>query len=108
MTLATLVVKLEASTSQFKREMESSARHIEQIGKRIQRAGMEISTAISLPILLVGLAAFAAALDEARRHVGPLAAAFDLLKARVHELFLALGRELLPTFMQLIDSKGGF
>lgn len=104
MTLATLVVKLEASTSQFKREMEGSARHIEAIGKRIQRAGMEISTAISLPIIAAGLAAFKLALDESHRSFGPLFMAYQSLKGAIYSVVLAIGQQLTPVFLQIIQA----
>ena len=107
MTIASLVVRLSAETAQFHADMEAVARRVEMTGRRITRAGMEISKAISLPIIGVGLGAFAAALEDSHRHFGPLFVAFETLKAKVHDLFLAIGQELLPTFLQLIAGKDG-
>lgn len=108
MTIASLVVKLAAETAEFHREMENVARRVESTGRRITRAGMEISKAISLPILAVGLAAFAAALDDSKRHFGPLFVAFETLKQKVIDLFTAIGKQLTPVFLQLIAGKERF
>jgi len=104
-TIASLVVRLSAETAEFHQEMENVARRVEQTGRRITRAGLEISKAISLPIIAVALGAFAAALEESHRHFGPLFVAFETLKGKVHDLFLAIGKELTPVFLDLIAGK---
>lgn len=103
MTLASLVVKLSANAAEFHREMENVARRVERTGRMIARAGHEISLAISLPLLAAGFAAFHALLQESARHFGPLSSAFNQLKADVHGAWLALGQELQPVFLQIIN-----
>src|SRR6266511_3940816 len=102
MTVASLYVRLSADVVQFHRNMEQAANITEKVGRRIARVGREISQAISLPILAAGFAAFHTLLAESARHFGPLFQAFDALKASVRALFLALGTELQPTFLQII------
>src|SRR5690242_5118008 len=102
-TLASLVVKLSLQSASFQRDLETVSRKIERAGKQIRRAGREMTEAISLPLLLAGMAAFKVALDDSHRSFGPLFEAFEGLKAAVHDLFLALGRELTPVFLAIIQ-----
>src|SRR3989442_626987 len=103
MVVASLLVRLAANTAEFRDQMEKAASNMERIGRRISRTGREISQAISLPLLAAGFAVFHTMLAESARHFGPLFQAFDQLKAAVRGLFLALGRELQPIFLQIID-----
>ena len=103
MTIANLVVRLTANAADFHAEMEKAASRIERTGRMITRIGREISTAISLPIIAAGFAAFHTMLAESARSFGPLTQAFEQLKGQVHALFLAAGRELQPVFLQIID-----
>lgn len=103
MTIASLVVRLSANAADFHQEMEKAARRIESTGRRIAKIGREISMAISLPIIAAGFAAFHTLLEESHRQFGPLYTDFQSLKANAHDLFLALGRELQPIFLQIIE-----
>lgn len=103
MTIAHLHVKLSADIATFYQDMEKTARRIESIGRRIAKIGREISMAISLPLIGAGFAAFHTLLEESHRRFGPLYADFQSLKANAHDLFLTLGRELEPVFLQIID-----
>src|ERR1051325_3234045 len=105
MTIASLVVTLSAQVSDFHDKLEEAGRHMEQIGRRITRAGTEISEAISPPILAAGAAAFKAALEESARSFGPLYTAWAQLKAAVVALFTAIGRQLTPVFLDLITAQ---
>src|ERR1043165_1328830 len=100
MTIATISVQLTANAASFHAEMEKAASRIERTGRMITRIGREISTAISLPIIAAGFAAFHTMLAESARSFGPLTQAFEQLKGQVHALFLAAGRELQPVFLQ--------
>jgi hypothetical protein len=91
------------STAEFHRNAEAAGRRIERIGRTIARVGREITMAISLPLLAAGFAVFRALLEESHRQFGPLYADFQSLKANAHDLFIALGRELQPIFLQIID-----
>ncbi len=102
MTIASLEVRLSAVTADYHRQMEDVARRTERVGRRIAKAGLEISQAISLPLLAAGAAAFKAALDESHRSFGPLFTAWEQLKARVRDVGVALGKDLTPMFLQLI------
>ncbi len=104
-TIASLIIRLDAETSSFHRKMGEVAHRVETTGRQIARAGHEISMAISLPLIAAGAAAFAAALEESHRQFGPLYAAWSQLKAQVVDLFTAIGRALTPVFLQLIEAK---
>src|SRR2546422_151781 len=54
MTIASLVVKLTADAGPFHRELDAAARRMETVGRRIARAGREISLAISGPLIAAG------------------------------------------------------
>jgi hypothetical protein len=97
------MIKIGAETAEFHAEMEKAARRIESTGRRIAKIGREISMAISLPIIAAGFAAFHTLLEESHRHFGPLYTDFQSLKANTHDLFLALGRELQPVFLHIIE-----
>ena len=47
MTIASLVVTLQGQTSDFHDKMETAARHMEMVGRRIARAGHEITLAVA-------------------------------------------------------------
>lgn len=104
MTIASLRVDLFANAAQFHREMDSAARRIERTGKIIAKAGREMTQAISLPLIAAGFAAFHALLQESTQQFGPLFTAFQGLKAELHNLFLTVGRELQPVFLELIGA----
>jgi uncharacterized protein YoaH (UPF0181 family) len=106
-TIASLVVKLSANVAEFHRQMEGVARRVERTGRAISRAGHEISLAISLPIIAAGFAGFHALLQESTQHFGLLFAAFQSLKGEIHNLFLSVGHELQPIFLQFIDLLRG-
>ncbi len=103
MVIARLVVSLEARIAKFHADMEGVARRVERTGRMIARAGREISVAFSLPLLAAAFGAFHTLLADSARSFGPLFEAVDGLKAAVHGLFLALGHELQPVFLQVID-----
>jgi hypothetical protein len=103
MTIANLVVNLSANAAAFHTEMNRAAQTMERMGKRFARAGREMSEAFSLPLIAAGFASFRALLEESARHFGPLFHAFESLKADTHNLFLALGHELEPVFLRIID-----
>lgn len=102
MTIANLVVSLSAETAQFHQDMQAVASRTNRVAREISRAGMEVSTAISLPLLAAGFGAFAAILDRSKQAFGPLFQAFDQLKASTHALFVELGSALTPLFQQMI------
>lgn len=107
MTIASLVVKLSMNVAEFHKNAEAAARRIERTGRTITRVGREISMAISLPLIAGAFGAFHALLEESARSFGPLFQATESLKASLHGLFLAIGRELQPTFLQIIDLLRG-
>jgi len=106
-TIASLVVKLSANVAEFHHQMEGVARRVERTGRTIARAGREISMAISLPLLAGAFGAFHVLLEDSTRSFGPLFQATENLKASVHGLFLAIGQELQPVFLQVIDLLRG-
>jgi len=103
LTIASLVVRLSANTAEFSRQMETVARRVERTGRMIARAGREISVAFSLPLLAAAFGAFHTLLADSARSFGPLFQAVDGLRSAVHGLFLGLGRELQPVFLQVIE-----
>lgn len=102
MTIAHLLVKLGAETAEFHQAMDRAARRTERTGKVFTKIGREISQAISLPLIAGAFGAFHLLLAESARSFGPLFQAVENLKAAAHNLFLAIGRELEPTFRQII------
>ena len=69
MTLAHLIVKVSAETSDFIREMEKSAKKMERMGRQMEHAGHAWATAITLPLVAAAAALthVAAELDQTER-----------------------------------------
>ena len=107
MVIASLSVRLSANIASFTKNMDTAARRVERTGRTIAKVGREITTAISLPLLAGAFGAFHVLLEESTRSFGPLFQATENLKASLHGIFLAIGRELQPVFLQVIDLLRG-
>jgi hypothetical protein len=105
-TIASLVVTLTAEVSDFHDKMESAAQHMEMTGRRIARAGIEITKAVA-PFAAIVAGGLAAAVKQSALVHGQLAQAWDLLTLRARELFREIGTALTPAFLQMADAKGG-
>src|SRR5690349_21299047 len=106
MTIASLVVQLTAEVSDFHDKLESAAQHMEMTGRRITRAGMEITKAVA-PFVAIVAGGLAAAVKQSALVHGQLAQAWDLLTLRARELFREIGTALTPAFLQMAEAKGG-
>jgi hypothetical protein len=106
-TIAHLAVKLSANAAHFHQEMQRAASRAQQTGRVFTRVGRDISQAISLPLIAGAFGAFRVLLAESARSFGPLFQATESLKAEFHDLFLAIARELEPTFKQIIGLLRG-
>jgi len=106
MTIASLVVNLEANAAEFHGEMEKAARRVENIGRRITRAGIEISKAVA-PFAAVIAGGLAAAIKQSALVHGELAQAWERLSLQGRQLLRDIGNALTPAFVQLAQAKGG-
>ncbi len=106
MTIASLVVRLTGETSDFRDKMESAAQHMEMTGRRIARAGHEITLAVAPFAAIVAGGLLAAVKQSALVH-GQLAQAWDYLTLKARELFREIGTALTPAFLQMAEAKGG-
>jgi len=106
-TIAHLLVKLGAETAEFHQQMERAARRTERTGRVFTKIGREISQAISLPLIAGAFGAFHVLLADSAKHFGTLFRVVESLKAELHDLFLAIGTELQPVFLQIIGLLRG-
>jgi len=106
MTIASLVVQLTANAAEFHGEMEKAARRVENIGRRITRAGIEISKAVA-PFAAVIAGGLAAAIKQSALVHGELAQAWARLSLQGRQLLRDIGNALTPAFVQLAQAKGG-
>ncbi len=106
MTIASLVVQLSAEVSDFHDKMESAAQHMEMTGRRITRAGMEITKAVA-PFAALVAGGLAAAVRQSALVHGQLAQSWEYLTLKARELFREIGTALTPAFLQMADAKGG-
>jgi phage-related protein len=105
-TIASLVVTLSAEVSDFHDKMEASGRHMEQVGRRIARAGHEITLAVA-PFAAIVAGGLAAAVKQSALVHGELAQAWDRLTLSARELFREIGSALTPAFLNMAQAKGG-
>src|SRR5947209_2140622 len=98
MTVASLVVNLTANAAQFHGEMEKAARRVENIGRRITRAGIEISKAVA-PFAAIIAGGLAAAVKQSALVHGELAQAWERLSLQGRQLFRDIGTALTPAFV---------
>ncbi|TVS15199.1 MAG: hypothetical protein EA417_13810 [Gammaproteobacteria bacterium] len=66
MSAATISVDLVARTEQFARQMEGAAQQMERVGRRMQQAGRTMSQYVTAPLVAVGAAAVASAVQVGR------------------------------------------
>lgn len=104
MTVASLVVNLEANTATYLDNMEKAAHHTEMVGRRITRAGMEI-TKVFAPLAALYAGALAAAVKQSEIVHGQLAQQFDHLTLSARLLLREIGGALTPAFERMIASK---
>ncbi len=62
-TLATLLVKLTADTSEFSTRLEAAGKLAEKVGKGLSSAGKTLTAAVTLPLIGMGVASVNAASD---------------------------------------------
>ena len=106
MTIASLVVTLQGQTSDFHDKMETAARHMEMVGRRIARAGHEITLAVA-PFAAIVAGGLLAAVKQSELVHGQLAQAWDRLTLSARQLFREIGGALTPAFLQVAEAKGG-
>jgi hypothetical protein len=106
MTIASLVVRLSAEVSDFHDKMESAAQHMEMTGRRITRAGMEITKAVA-PFAAIVAGGLAAAVQKSALVHGQLAQAWDHLTLSARQLLQEIGGALTPAFLEMAAAKGG-
>src|SRR5438034_514092 len=79
---------------------------VENIGRRITRAGIEISKAVA-PFAAVIAGGLAAAIKQSALVHGELAQAWERLSLQGRQLLRDIGNALTPAFVQLAQAKGG-
>src|SRR5260370_1097809 len=105
-TIASLVVQLSAEVSDFHDKMETAARHMEMVGRRIARAGHEITLAIA-PFAAIVAGGLPAAVKQSELVHGQLAQAWDRLTLPARQPFRDIGRPLTPVLLPVAEAKGG-
>jgi hypothetical protein len=103
-TIASLYVNLEANTASYIENMEKAARHTELIGRRITRAGIEI-TKVFAPLAALYAGALTAAVKQSEIVHGQLAQQWDRLVLSGRLLLREIGGALTPAFQEMIRSK---
>jgi len=63
MTLAQLIVKLAADTSDFRSKMTGAGKHWRRVGTQMSSLGSKLSVGVSLPLAIMGTAVAKAAID---------------------------------------------
>lgn len=104
MTVASLIVNLEANVASYLDNMEKAAHHTEMVGRRITRAGIEI-TKVFAPLAALYAGALAAAVKQSEIVHGQLAQTWDRLVLSARLLLREIGGALTPAFQQMIASK---
>jgi len=104
MVIASLIVSLEAKTATYVNEMERAAHHTEMMGRRITRAGIEI-TKVFAPLAALYAGALTAAVKQSEIVHGQLAMAWDRLVLSGRLLLREIGGALTPAFQRMIASK---
>ena|SRR2546430_2482524 len=105
-TIASLVVVLAADVSDFHDKMEAMGRHMEMIGRRITRAGMEMTKVVA-PFAAIIAGGLAAAIQKSALVHGQLAQAWELLTLQGRTLLQEIGGALTPAFVQFATAKEG-
>jgi hypothetical protein len=103
-TVRSLVVNLEANAASYMDQMEKAAHHTEMVGRRITRAGIEISKVFA-PIAALYAGALTAAVKQSAIVHGELAQAWDRLVLSGRLLLREIGGALTPAFNEMIRSK---
>lgn len=104
MVIAKLLVELEANSAKLISEMEKAAHHVEMTGRRITRAGLEI-TKVFAPLAALYAGALTAAVKQSEIVHGQLAQAWDRLVLSGRLLLRELGEGLTPAFLKTIANK---
>lgn len=104
MVISSLVVSLEANIASYVDNMEKAAHHTEMIGRRITRAGTEI-TKVFAPLAALYAGALTAAVKQSEIVHGHLAQTWDHLVLSGRLLLREIGTALTPAFEQMIASK---
>ena len=104
MVVGSLLVRLEAEMASYISDMEKAAHHTEMIGRRIARAGLEI-TKVFAPLAALYAGALTAAIKQSAIVHGELAQMWDRLVLSGRLLLREIGGALTPAFKEMIANK---
>lgn len=106
-TIAELMVKIGAQTSDFERAISKSQRSMEKFGSKMQSIGKNLSMTVSAPLSLLGVGAVKAAADFEKMKVS-LNTAFQGNQQAAEKAFKTINEFTAKTPFQLEEVMTGF